>query len=189
MKNSTFSHSSLASFQELSSIRQHHPALSFLEYNRSKPRKDADEIMFHWKKSRSYSIQEGLGSSPRLAMTPFARLSLYCKVFYGQTFAYAIRIGQPENPSHILYCFLSEKLDVAHWALVCCAHRTIKLRPTWEISCWLGFSQYFLLFASRLVTSLCQGGTMVFSFLLQGHQEKKKQERKKMESNKEGTKQ
>lgn len=30
MKNSTFSHSSLASIQVLSSIRQHHPALSFL---------------------------------------------------------------------------------------------------------------------------------------------------------------
>lgn len=148
MKNSTFSHSSLASFQVLRSIRQHHPVLSYLEYNRSKLRKDADGIMFQWKKSRSYSIQKGLGSSRRLAMSPFARLSLYCKVFYGQTFAYAFRGGQPENASHILYCFLSEKLDVAHRALVCCAHCTTKLRPSWEISSWLGFSQYFFFFCS-----------------------------------------
>lgn len=117
MKNSTFSHCSLASIQGLSSIRQHHPALSFLEYNRSKPRKDADEIMFQWKKSRSYSIQKFLGSSLRLAMMLFIRLSLYCKVFYGQTSAYAFRAGQPENSSHILHCVLFEKLDVAHWLL------------------------------------------------------------------------
>lgn len=48
-------------------------------------------------------------------MMLFVRLSFYCKVFYGQTSAYAFRAGQPENSSHILHCVLFEKLDVAHW--------------------------------------------------------------------------